>query len=151
MLEDTLILVDNWEDITPPQEAQEEEEESQQEIRDEVPLDRDMDNRDPNAEPDSFGVRAGQTVLLPVLDNDSDPDGDLLTVSAFEDVPAPFGTGARVRGGRAVEIEVGPAAAGERRSSYTAADGRGGSDTAPGTLRAVPAAKNTAPEQLRDI
>src|SRR5699024_11242865 len=32
MLEDTLILVDNWEDITPPQDSQEEEEESLQEI-----------------------------------------------------------------------------------------------------------------------
>ncbi|HLS24495.1 MAG TPA: Ig-like domain-containing protein [Beutenbergiaceae bacterium] len=151
MLEDTLILVDNWEDITPPQEAQEEEEESQQEIRDEVPLDRDMDNRDPNAEPDSFGVRSGQTVLLPVLDNDSDPDGDLLTVSAFEDVPESFGTVAQVMGGRALQIEVNPEAGGEQRFSYTADDGRGGSDTAPVTLRAVPASQNTAPEQLRDI
>src|SRR5699024_5314820 len=151
MLEDTLILVDNWEDITPPQDSQEEEEESLQEIRDEVPLDREAENRDPNAEPDSFGVRAGQTVLLPVLDNDSDPDGDLLTVSTVEDVPEGFGTVEYVLGGRALQIQMAPDASGEQRFSYTADDGRGGTDSAPVTLSVVPESQNSPPEQLRDI
>ncbi|MGC0142330.1 Ig-like domain-containing protein [Pseudactinotalea sp. Z1732] len=151
MLEDTLILVDNWEDITPPQDQQEEEEESLQEIRDEVPLDREAENRDPNAEPDSFGVRAGRTVMLPVLDNDSDPDGDLLTVSEFEDVPESFGTVEHVLGGRALQIHVAAEASGQHRFSYTADDGRGGTDSAQVSLDVVPPGQNSPPEQLRDI
>lgn len=152
MLEDTLILVDNWDDIIPPEdEQQEEEEESLQEIRDQVPLDREAENQDPNAEPDRFGVRAGRTVMLPVLDNDSDPDGDLLTVSAFEDVPESFGTVEEVMGGRALQIHVGDQASGEQRFNYTASDGRGGTDTAPVSLHVVPEGQNSAPEQLRDI
>src|SRR5699024_3609300 len=151
MLEDTLILVDNWEDITPPQDSQEEEEESLQEIRDEVPLDREAENRDPNAEPDDFGVRAGRTILLPVLDNDSDPDGDLLTVGSLEQLPPDFGTVEPVMGGRALQIHVDERASGQQRFSYSADDGRGGTDSTPVTLRVAPAEQNNPPQQLRDI
>lgn len=151
MLEDTLILVDNWEDITPPQEQDEEEEESLQEIRDEVPLDREAENRDPNAQDDSFGVRAGRTVILPVLDNDSDPDGDLLTVSEFTDVPESFGVVEPILGGRALQIRMAPDASGEEVIGYTADDGRMGTDTARATVTVYPPAVNNPPEQVRDI
>lgn len=151
MLEDTLILVDNWEDITPPQETEQEEEESLQEIRDEVPLDREAENQDPNAEPDQFGVRAGRTVILPVLDNDSDPDGDLLTVSEYDDVPESFGVVEPILGGRALQIRMADGTSGEQVIGYTADDGRGGTDSANATITVVPDEVNNPPEQLREI
>src|SRR5699024_4403900 len=44
------------------------------------PAPTDRENRPPIAVPDEFTVRAGGIVTLPVLDNDSDPDGDPLTI-----------------------------------------------------------------------
>src|SRR5699024_3516953 len=102
MIEDALILVNNWEQVTPPtDETKQEEEESEELTEQEIELDRERENRDPVAKPDSFGVRAGQTVVLPVLDNDSDADGDLLTVSAFDEVGDSFGQIEPILGGRA--------------------------------------------------
>ncbi len=45
-------------------------------------------NRPPVVRPDAVRARRGTTVQLPVLVNDSDPDGDLLTVSVVEPLPA---------------------------------------------------------------
>ncbi|MBZ2195232.1 Ig-like domain-containing protein [Occultella gossypii] len=152
MIEDALILVDNWEDVTPPQDQEEEEEESQDLEQQEVPLDREAENRPPSAEPDSFGVRAGSTVVLPVLDNDSDPDGDLLIASAFDAVPETFGTVEAILGGRALQIRVADDASGSASFQYTADDGRtGGTDTATVDLTVQPNSVNNPPEQLREI
>ena len=151
MLEDTLILVDNWEDVTPPQQQDETEEESLQEIREEVPLDREAENRNPITQPDSFGVRAGRTIIIPVLDNDTDPDGDLLTVSAFDVVPATFGTVEAILGGRALQIRMTADASGVASFGYTADDGRGGTATGTADLEVVPGGVNNPPEQLRPI
>ena len=152
MIEDALILVDNWDDLTPPTEEEEEEEEDSEDLEErELELDREAENRDPVAEPDSFGVRAGRTVLLPVLDNDSDADGDLLTVGAFEDVPESFGSVEPILGGRALQIQVAPGASGTTSFQYTADDGRGGTDDATVDLTVRGAAENSPPEQQRDI
>ncbi|TDE89965.1 fibronectin type III domain-containing protein [Occultella glacieicola] len=151
MIEDALILVDNWEDVTPPQDEEEEEEESQDLEQQEVPLDREAENRPPTAQPDSIGLRAGATVVLPVLDNDSDPDGDLLIASAFDAVPETFGTVEAILGGRALQIRVAEDASGSANFSYTADDGRGGTDTATVDLTVLPNSVNEPPEQLRDI
>ncbi|WP_163542143.1 Ig-like domain-containing protein [Occultella kanbiaonis] len=152
MIEDALILVDNWEDVTPPQDQEEEEEESQDLEQQEVPLDREAENRPPSAEPDSFGVRAGATVVLPVLENDSDPDGDLLIAAAFDAVPETFGTVEAILGGRALQIRVADDASGSASFQYTADDGRtGGTDTATVELTVQPNSVNSAPEQQKEI
>src|SRR5699024_4292233 len=147
MIEDALILVNNWEQNTPPtDETKEEEEESEELEEQEVELDRERENRPPVAKPDSFGVRAGQTVVLPVLDNDSDADGDLLTVSDFDDPEESFGQVELILGGRALQIQVADGASGSTSLEYTADDGRGGTDTAEVQLSVHPPGENSAPE-----
>lgn len=152
MIEDALILVNNWEDITPPTEEEQEEEEDSQDLEErEIELDREAENRDPVAQSDTFGVRPGRTVVLPVLDNDSDADGDLLTVSSFEDLSESVGVVEPILGGRALQIRVADGASGTASFGYTADDGRGGTDTATVELQVRAETENSAPEQVREI
>lgn len=151
LVQDAMEIVENWEDVTPPQRATEEEEDSQDEIEEQLPLDREEDNRDPVANDDDLGLRAGSTTILEVLANDTDPDGDLLTVTSFDGPPASLGEVTPVLGGRALQIEVPEDAAGGFGMRYSISDGRGGSDDATARLTVVPENQNRAPEQERPI
>lgn len=152
MIEDALILVNNWEEVTPPTEEEQEEEEDSEDLEErEIELDREAENRPPVAQADQFGVRAGRTVVLPVLDNDSDADGDLLSVGAFDDVPESFGVVEPVLGGRALQIRVAPDASGSASFQYTADDGREGTDNATVDLTVHGSAENEPPEQQQEI
>jgi subtilisin family serine protease len=86
-------------------------------------------NDDPAAADDEAGVPAGGSVTIPVLANDTDIDGDSLTVSAVGD--ATDGTTDIGDGGTTVTYTpgtgVGP---GVDSFSYTVSDGAGGSATA---------------------
>ncbi|MFJ6001823.1 Ig-like domain-containing protein [Arthrobacter sp. NPDC092385] len=131
LVQQDMVLVDNWDEIIPPPEESDEED---QESADENPLntlpDRTGENRPPVAEDDSFGVRPGRTTLLPVLDNDSDPDGDVLTVTPQGDDP-PVGTVQPVYDSTGLQIVVpGDAVPGRHTFDYRIDDGRGGTDTA---------------------
>ncbi|WP_418606881.1 Ig-like domain-containing protein [Georgenia sp. SUBG003] len=151
LVNESMTIVENWDDVTPPDATDELEEESQQDITDEIPLDRDAENRPPIAEDDSFGVRAGSTTIIEVLANDTDPDGDLLAVAGVEGFPAALGEVREVLGGRALQVSAPDGASGSGTFSYTVDDGRGGEATATVALRIVPDSENTAPEQLRPI
>lgn len=142
-------MVSNWDDIEPPTSEDEQETEDSEEItRDTAPPERQEKNRDPVAVDDEFGVRAGRTVPLQVLLNDSDPDGDVLTVDLSGPQPG-AGEVQRIHDGVAFQIVVPEDASGASSFEYTADDGRGGSDSATVSLRVVPDEVNTAPEQLR--
>jgi hypothetical protein len=89
-------------------------------------------NSPPVAAPDRISARLGATVPIPVLDNDTDADGDPLTLlTDGRDAPT------QPRGGRVTAapdspgtllLAVDPAApTGDVSFSYTVADGRGGS------------------------
>ncbi|GAA4286244.1 Ig-like domain-containing protein [Georgenia daeguensis] len=151
LVNESMTIVENWDDVTPPDATDELEEESQQDITDEIPLDREAENRPPVAEDDRFGVRAGSTTIIEVLANDTDPDGDLLAIGGVEGFPAGLGEIREVLGGRALQVSAPPGATGSGSFSYTVDDGRGGEATASVALRVVPEAENTAPEQLRPI
>ncbi|WP_156222794.1 Ig-like domain-containing protein [Pseudactinotalea suaedae] len=151
MLEDRLVLVESWEDVISSDAEDEETEEPSEQETDEVPLDREAENQDPTAEPDEFGVRPGRTVVLPVLDNDNDPDGDLLTVTSVSQPAASFGEVETILGGRAVQIRVSPDASGQVVLDYAIADGRDGQDASTITIDVIGASRNSPPEQLREI
>lgn len=76
--------IDNWEAFTSKKKNQDDENENENQA--------DADRRPPRAEPDSYGVRAGRTTVLHPLDNDSAPEGRILSIV---DVDQPGG-GARV-------------------------------------------------------
>src|SRR5699024_9886615 len=56
LVRDAMEIVENWEDLIPPEDPTAEEDEAQQQIQDQLPLDRDQDNRDPIAQDDDLGV-----------------------------------------------------------------------------------------------
>ncbi|MFD2674968.1 Ig-like domain-containing protein [Gulosibacter bifidus] len=144
---DKMVLIDNWEEIESEIKADEEREDSPQTSDEVADPDRNTENKPPVANDDEFGVRPGASNLLPVLMNDSDADGDLLTASVTE--PA---AGIQVnasRGGAALQAEVPDSASGKHTFVYQAADGRGGTDTAKVTLDVHPWEQNEAPEQRR--
>ena len=82
--QDKPIRIDNWEAFTSKKKNKDDDEENENQTE--------ADRRPPQAKPDSYGVRAGRTTVLHPLDNDSAPDGRLLSIV---DVDQPSG-GARV-------------------------------------------------------
>ncbi|KPN17863.1 Ig-like domain-containing protein [Arthrobacter sp. Edens01] len=146
---ENMQLVDNWGDVIPPkQESSDDEEESASENPVNTLPDRTAENRPPVASDDRFGVRAGRTTILNVLDNDTDPDGDLLTVRPAGEQPA-AGTVQEIYNGAGLQIVVPPEAAGTSSFSYEVADGRGGTASATATVQVLGAGENSPPEARR--
>ncbi|WP_066043311.1 Ig-like domain-containing protein [Herbiconiux solani] len=142
--------VDNWDDIAPPPEqsdSDEEEDSTQEELQVLLP-DRTEENTPPTAVDDQYGVRPGRTVILPVLENDSDPDGDVLTASLKSNQPS-IGQVQRILNGVALQIVVSPDATGSANFTYQADDGRGGTDDATVSLTVRSPEQNSAPTQKR--
>lgn len=140
-------LVDNWDEISTMLKKQEEREDSPQITEQIAQKDRQKENTPPVARDDSFGVRPGKITTLPVLENDSDTDGDLLTAEVLG--PVSQGEVKSVRGGAALRIELPAAASGTVNFTYQAKDGRGGVDTANVTVKITPEPQNSAPVQKR--
>ncbi|WP_314649293.1 Ig-like domain-containing protein [uncultured Microbacterium sp.] len=148
LADESLQRVDNWNDLTPP-EGETENEDDSTEVTVETTLpERKEENTPPIAEDDSFGVRPGVTTMLPVLDNDNDPDGDVLVATLAESQPS-IGTIQQVQNGGALQIAVEEDASGSSTFTYEAEDGRGGKDTATVTLTVYEESINTAPVPKR--
>ena len=142
-----MVLMDNWDEVENQLEETEEEQDSP-ELTNEVadPQQRE-ENTPPEAVDDEFGIRPGRSTVLPVLDNDSDLDGDVLTASPTS---APeWGTISVARGGRALQISgVDANQTGSTSFSYEASDGQA---TASARVQVTihPYSQNAAPNQLR--
>jgi hypothetical protein len=144
--------VENWDDIAPPPEqsdSEEEDDSTEEELQVILP-DRTEENTPPEAVDDDYGVRPGRTVILPVLDNDIDPDGDVLTAELDGAQPG-IGEVQRILNGAALQIIVSPEASGSASFSYTADDGRGGTDTARVSLTVRTDGQNGAPVQKPEV
>jgi len=108
-------------------------------VRRPTAADRNKPNHKPVVKPDIFGVRPGRTVVLPVLANDTDPDGDVLLASL---APGQSGNVARgafdvVDGGKELQFHAGPRP-GTVHVVYVADDGRAnGQASATVTVRIV--------------
>ncbi|MGO3250084.1 MAG: Ig-like domain-containing protein [Microbacterium gubbeenense] len=138
--------VNNWDDLTPPegdgQESDEVEENQEAEVQ---PPERTAENREPDAEDDTYGVRPGRSAVLPVLDNDSDPDGDVLTITVDEQPGA--GQVQTIQDGQALQVTMPENASGTGTFRYTVSDGRGGSDSARVDLSVHDPEENLPPAQ----
>ena len=147
---DQVRKVDNWDDLTPPKgEESEEEDDTTDETIEVQPPERSEENQDPIANDDEFGVRAGRSTVLKVLDNDSDADGDILTVDAPDGGPR-IGEISTVEAGSSFQIAVQPGATGSGTFTYEVDDGRGGTDTATVTVEIRPESENSSPEPKRE-
>jgi large repetitive protein len=127
LVDANMRLVENWDEVTPPEEEDSEEGDekaSQQSFQDTL-AERTPQNRAPLAHDDSYGVRPGKTTVLPVLENDTDPDGDVLTVVNVNGFSDAQGNLDFIDGGRALQFTPSPSLAGSVSFRYTVGDGRG--------------------------
>jgi hypothetical protein len=94
-------------------------------------------NDSPIARDDAAGTKRGKPVAIDVLANDSDPDGDRLSIRSVSD-PRKLGR-ARVAG-RRILWNPGVGFVGRATIVYTATDGHGGTGRASVTIRVRPSA-----------
>ncbi|MBB2957643.1 Ig-like domain-containing protein [Pseudoclavibacter helvolus] len=152
--QENMRLVENWNELVPPEDTDgvEGENEATEESFEATLAERGEENTPPELIDDSFGVRAGSTGYLTVLDNDSDVDGDILTIAGLSgEVPESFGELRLIDAGRALQFRAADGASGEQTLTYTATDGRpGGVADARLTIRIQPAdAENQTPTTNR--
>ncbi|HWV50531.1 MAG TPA: Ig-like domain-containing protein, partial [Microbacterium sp.] len=145
---DSLQRVDNWNDITPPEGETEEEENTTEETVETSLPERSEQNTVPIAVDDSFGVRPGGTTFLPVLDNDTDADGDVLVAAVKGDQPS-VGDVQPINNGSALQIAVPEDASGSASFVYEIDDGRDGRATASVSVSVHDWSVNSAPEPKR--
>lgn len=100
-------------------------------------------NRNPVALADTASTKQGVAVTIPVLANDSDPDGHPLTVTS---VTTPTSGSAVIQAGGGAVIYT-PGTPPSASFTYTVSDGRGGTATATVSVTIIP---NTAPDALGD-
>ncbi|WP_141879781.1 Ig-like domain-containing protein [Homoserinimonas aerilata] len=152
LVDENMRLVENWDDIVPPEEQESEvegDEKSAIQSFEDTLAERTETNRAPTANDDDFGIRPGRTTILPLLDNDTDPDGDVLVISARDRIAETTGRIDAIDGSRALQFTPAPGFVGSVSFGYTVDDGRGGTDSARVTARVVSEQSNEIPYALR--
>lgn len=151
-LEDTELREPDWSDIVPEDQPEDQSEEAEGDrTTQELVPECSPTSAAPTATDDEFGVRAGRTTILPVIDNDTSSDCGILVITDVDPLPEEFGTLDRVYGGRALQVTVPADATGTVAFTYSIGDGRGTSapSTAQVTLTVRDPALNEPPVQHR--
>lgn len=130
-----IIHPSDWTDVLPEQ--REDDDAAENTDSNQLP-DRSEENRAPIAKDDFLGARAGTATILTVLDNDTDPDGDVVTISTSTELDgASLQT---ISNGSGLQITIdGDPRRTEYVVDYTIDDGRGGRATAQATVEVLPA------------
>ncbi|MGO2110559.1 MAG: Ig-like domain-containing protein [Pseudoclavibacter sp.] len=151
--QDHMRYVENWQDTVPPEdeEGTDGDNEATEESFEDTLAERTEENHPPELNDDVFGVRPGSTAYMPVLDNDSDPDGDIITVVDIKgEVPSSVGTLSVIDEGRGLQFSAEPGASGEYTVTYIGSDGReGGVAEANLTIQIVPGTVENRPPESR--
>ncbi len=116
-------------------------------------LDEDQENEPPVVRPDEASTRIDRPVVIPVLANDEDADGDVLLVSEVI-IDGPPGVLAVITPTRdAVQLSPPAGFVGTIRFDYFVTDGRGGTGSAEVTVEvtANSAETNRPPEPVTDV
>lgn len=130
--------VDNWKDVTPATSPTSKKNKRLHDATQGRTLQK------PRAVPDDLGARPGHTAVLHVLDNDSDPSGNILSIKS---VTAASDSGAGLASspdGQTIQITM-PTRSGDVRFSYTVDDGKGLSASAAVTVHPRSAGDNRPP------
>ncbi|QAY73764.1 fibronectin type III domain-containing protein [Agromyces protaetiae] len=151
LVDSDLRLVDNWDEVTPPDESDDEDGDEKASVQtfEDTLADRTAQNHPPSAHDDQFGIRTGRSTIVDVLANDTDPDGDVLTIASTTEVPDAAGRLELIDGGRALQFVPAEGAAGTVSFRYSVDDGRDGVAEASANLRIVPVTENVAPAPAR--
>ncbi|MEP7191349.1 MAG: Ig-like domain-containing protein [Actinomycetota bacterium] len=145
----SFILVKDWDDLLPDKSNVSDKPQNSTKRSHDPLKDRKLPNRPPVAVRDRFGVRPGRTTILPILNNDSDPDGDVLTAALAGPNPS-IGVVQSIYGGVSQQVRVKPDAKGAATYTYQASDGRGGTATAAVSLEVHGMDVNGPPAPLRE-
>jgi len=144
---DRVVKVDNWNSMMDADKGNQDTQ-AKEEIDESIKPDRTAENHPPQAVDDQFGARAGSSVLLPVVENDTDEDGDLLTASLVGDAPA--GTQLSLVYSQSVfQMNVPATASGTLGFTYQVSDGRGGTSDAHVEVDVHPDSVNSPPAAIR--
>ena len=145
-------LVNNWAQVNPDEITKDGDTGKERPVKQsftEAVANRTATNHVPIAVDDTFGARPERTTVLPVLDNDSDQDGDVLTITKVDALDSAQGIVDVIEGGRALQYT---APAGEISSAsfrYTISDGRQGFASAQVSVSIRPPAVNLPPVAKR--
>jgi hypothetical protein len=137
--------IDNWADFARENPTKQTTEENAED----TPPTFEKDQQPPIAVDDVFGARPGKVSSLPVLQNDYDPNGDVLVVSSIEPPPALDGTIDLVNNDQQLQLTLPQTASGSFTFRYTVTDGQGGSATATVTVQVRTPEENSPPVQVR--
>lgn len=118
--------IDNWDELVSKKTTQELVDQSKQDSAPQF----EKQEQPPVAVADQFGARPGRVTPLPVLLNDYDPNGDVLTIDSFTAVPEAQGTVELTNADQQLQISLPDTATGVIAFDYTISDGRGGTATA---------------------
>lgn len=138
-------LIDNWDDLIREQEDEREEQLDQLD----TPPELERAQQPPVAVDDQLGARPGRASVLPVLLNDTDPNGDVLVISAVTPIDPAVGRLDVIGDAQQLQVILQPGAAGVIEFEYTITDGRGGADSALVQLTVRAPDENSAPAQVR--
>jgi len=138
--------IDNWDELVSKKTTQELVNQTKQ---DDAPQ-YEKQEQPPVAVADSFGARPGRVTPLPVLLNDYDPNGDVLTIDSFTAVPSNQGTIELTNADQQLQLSLPDTATGSIAFDYTISDGRGGTATAHVTVAVRTSAENSPPVCVRN-
>ena len=141
VVDDAIRQVDDWQAIRPPK-PKPNSKKPKNPSHEKQPS---AQNRPPQPKDDTLGARLGRTTVLHLLDNDSDPDGDILAITS---VGAVDGAGATVSvsaDGQTAQVAMPPSESSNVHFKYTVSDGKGGSGTADVTVEQRVGDANDAP------
>lgn len=138
--------IDNWDELVSKKTSQELVNQTKQDTAPQY----EKQEQPPVAVDDTFGARPGRVTPLPVLLNDYDPNGDVLTIDSFTGVPATQGTVELTNADQQLQISLPDTATGTIAFDYTISDGRGGTATAHVTVTVRTEGENTPPVCVRN-
>ncbi|WP_022909326.1 Ig-like domain-containing protein [Aestuariimicrobium kwangyangense] len=148
LVDKDLKLIKDWTRVAPPDKRSDQDSDQLEQI---VNLDRSKPNQPPIARNDlGLTARVGRSTVLPLLDNDSDPDGDILTI-----LGPPKVSGASlelIQGGTGIQVTLPAGATQPVEFNYTISDGRGKTATARAQVKPIPAdqsVSNQLPQHFR--
>ena len=142
-VDDKVERLDDWNSVRPRQNPN-----THQRLRRHQAQQHSSRDRPPVARPDHLGVRLGQSTILHPLDNDFDPDGDLLAITKVSSVDSPAAQVEIVSNGQALKVTVNSDPGRDIHFRYTIDDGRGKQGDATVTVHVYPLTQNTAPTRL---
>ncbi|WP_162237682.1 Ig-like domain-containing protein [Agreia sp. Leaf244] len=138
-------LIDNWDQLIDDDDDQQQ----QDEVDDQTPPELVADQQPPVANADDFGARPGVASILPVLLNDYDPNGDVLSITAVGEVDPALAQIDLVSTAQRLQVTLTPQASGTFSFDYTISDGRGGTASSVVTVTVRSAGENSPPVQAR--